>query len=65
MTKLIETLTIGATIEAAFPAAKEKKPWGSPEPFEKARFGQANPRKLKLFPLIFFGRAWPGFAGFG
>jgi hypothetical protein len=66
MTKLIKTLTLGATTEAAFAAAKRKKvPGGSAEPFEKARFGRENPRKSKLFPLIFFGPAWPGFAGFG
>jgi hypothetical protein len=66
MTKLIETLTTGATIEAASAAAKRKKaPGGSAEPFEKARFGQENPRKSKAFPLIFFGPAWPDFAGFG
>jgi len=66
MTKLIETLTTGATIEAAFAAAKRKKaPWGSAEPFEKARFGRDNPRKSKPFPLIFFGPAWPDLAGFG
>jgi hypothetical protein len=44
---------------------KKKLPGGSAEPFEKARFGRENPRKSKLFPLIVFGPAWPGFAGFG
>jgi hypothetical protein len=65
MAKLTETLTTGATIGAASRPQK-KKPWGgSSEPFEKAQFGRDNPRKSKLFPLIFFARVWPGFAGFG
>jgi hypothetical protein len=38
---------------------------GSAQPIEKAQFGQGNPSKSKLFSLIFFGRAWPDFAGFG
>jgi hypothetical protein len=45
--------------------AKEKRAWGSAQAFEKARFGQENPRKSKLFPLIFFARPWLDFAGFG
>jgi hypothetical protein len=40
------------------PADKEKTPWGSAQVLEIARFGEANPRKSKLFPLIRFGRAW-------
>jgi hypothetical protein len=44
---------------------KKKMAWGSAQPLEKARFGQGNPRKCKLFSLIFFGWAWPGFAGLG
>jgi hypothetical protein len=40
-------------------------PGGSAQLLEKARFGQANPRKSKLFPLIVFARIWPGLAGFG
>jgi hypothetical protein len=46
-------------------AKKEKRPGGSAQPFEKAHFSQENPRKSKLFSLIFLGRAWAGFAGFG
>jgi len=47
--------------------AKEKKKmaWGSAQPLEKARFGQGNQRKCKPFSLIFFGLAWPDFAGLG
>jgi hypothetical protein len=44
---------------------KEKNAWGSAQAFEKARSGQENPRKSKLFPLIFFARPWLDFAGFG
>jgi hypothetical protein len=38
---------------------------GSLQPIERAQFGQGNPRKSKLFSLIFFERAWRDFAGFG
>jgi hypothetical protein len=44
---------------------KKKIAAGSAQTLEKARFGEANPSQSKLFPLIFFGRALPGFAGFG
>jgi hypothetical protein len=47
------------------PANEEKWPRGSAQPIEKAQFRQENPRKSKLFSLIGFARAWPGFAGFG
>jgi hypothetical protein len=40
-------------------------PQGSLQPLERAQFGQGNPRKSKLFSLIFFGLAWRDFAGFG
>jgi hypothetical protein len=30
----------------------------SPQPFEKSRIGQRNPRKSKLFFLELFGFAW-------
>jgi hypothetical protein len=46
-------------------AKKEKKPWGSVQPIEKARFGQENPRKSKPFFFHFFSWIWLGFAGFG
>jgi hypothetical protein len=38
---------------------------GSAQRIEKAHFGQENPRKSTLFPLIGLARAWAGFAGFG
>jgi hypothetical protein len=44
---------------------KKKMPGGSAQAFEKARFGQENPRKSKSFPLPLFGPAWLDFAGFG
>jgi hypothetical protein len=37
---------------------KEKMARGSAQPFEKARFGEGNPR-------ISLAQIWPGFAGFG
>jgi hypothetical protein len=46
-------------------AAKKKGPGGSVQAFEKARFGQGNPRKSKPFPLIVFASPWFDFAGFG
>jgi hypothetical protein len=46
-------------------AKKEKRPWGSVQPIEKARFGQENPRKSKPFFFDFFGWIWLGFVGFG
>jgi hypothetical protein len=44
---------------------KEKSLGGSAQIPEKARFGEAKPRKSKFFPLILFGGALPDFAGFG
>jgi hypothetical protein len=44
--------------------AKEKMAWGSAQPIEKARFGQADQRESKVFPLIVFAPFCPGFAGF-
>jgi hypothetical protein len=44
---------------------REFLPSGSPQAVEKAQFDEANPRKSKLFSLIFFGWAWAGFARFG
>jgi hypothetical protein len=44
---------------------ERKKPGGSAQIPEKARFGEAKPRKSKFFPLILFGGAWPDFAQFG
>jgi hypothetical protein len=32
--------------------------WGSAQLIEKARFGEAKPRKSKLISLFFFGHAW-------
>jgi hypothetical protein len=32
---------------------------------EKAQNRKGNPSKSKLFSLLGFARAWPGFAGFG
>jgi hypothetical protein len=50
-------------------AGKEREkiflPKGSLQPFEKAQFGQENPRKSKPFPLIYFARLGRGLAGFG
>jgi hypothetical protein len=43
----------------------KKVPRGSAQAFEKARFGQGNPRKSKPFSWSFLGPAWLGFAGFG
>jgi hypothetical protein len=37
---------------------RKKRPGGSAQAFEKARFGEGNPR-------ISFDFSWPGFAGFG
>jgi hypothetical protein len=37
---------------------------GTAQPIEKARFGQADPRKSKTIPLLGFASAWLGFAGF-
>jgi hypothetical protein len=45
--------------------SEEKTPGGSAQAVEKARFGKENPRKSKLFSLIFFAQALPGLAGFG
>jgi hypothetical protein len=42
--------------------AKEKRAWGSAQAFEKARFGQENPRKSKLFSLIGLVQVWAGLA---
>jgi hypothetical protein len=36
---------------------KKKRPWGSAQVIDNARFGEGNPRKSKDFPLINFGRA--------
>jgi hypothetical protein len=43
---------------------KRENGTGSAQPFEKARFGQGNPREFKKNPLIFFDQPWPDFAGF-
>jgi hypothetical protein len=50
---------------AALTGEKEKMAWGSAQALENAHYRQENPRKSKPFPLIFFGRAWLDFAGFG
>jgi hypothetical protein len=52
-------------LEAPRRANKRKMAWGSAQTFERARFGQGNPRKAKPNPLIVLGGFWLGFAGFG
>jgi hypothetical protein len=44
---------------------KKKGLGGSAQAFEKARFGQGNPRISKPFPLKNSAPAWLDFAGFG
>jgi hypothetical protein len=51
--------------EKAESRERKKMPRGSAQPSEKARFGQGNQRKSKLFSWFSFAPAWPGFAGFG
>jgi hypothetical protein len=43
-----------ASFEAG--SGEEKRPWGSAQALDKARFGEGNPR-------IFFALIWLGFAG--
>jgi hypothetical protein len=52
------------------PAAAEGKKEGhsgqrSLQPSEKAQFGEENPRKSGLFPLLPLAVPWLGLAGFG
>jgi hypothetical protein len=46
-------------------ARKKKWPQGSPQPIEKARSGQGNPRKSKPFFFDFLGLAWAELAALG
>jgi hypothetical protein len=48
----------GSKVAAGNEVEKGKMPRGSAQVFEKARFGEGNPR-------ISLAQIWPGFAGFG